>query len=946
MIQPEFAEMRTLALATEILAVMTVLGAASIRLPAQEHRIFRSPIHQKTLGNGLRVVAVPFTGPGTVAHYVVVRTGSRNEVEPGRSGFAHFFEHMMFRGTERFSADAYNEVLRSIGADSNAFTTDDYTCYHILAGAGALDRIMEIEADRFMNLRYTQEAFQKEALAVLGEYNKNASSPFQLLFEKLQEAAFTTHTYRHTTMGFLADIEAMPGGFDYSRTFFDRWYRPDNCIVLVVGDVDPADVFARADRHWGPWKPWDASLGQRPEIPAEPEQTDERRVDLTWPGSTLPYLVMGWKAPAWRADDRRGRALDLVSELCFSENSDFHRKYVIEEQTVDFISAGNDEHRDPYLFLILARIKDPDRMTEVEAAVEAALARVAAAPPDPAALDKARSHMRYRFALGMSTADAVARTLANYINLAGDPEAVNTAWAELDRVTPEDVRGAAEAVFRKARRTVVRLRDAASAAPAVTPEALAEVRLVEISEPENPLVAIKVVLDWGSLEDPPGREGQAALLAALMSGGGTRSLPYAALVERLYPMAASISARTDLHVTTFSATVHRDTLDAFWSIFRDVLLAPRFDTADFERVRTDAVNDIERRLRGTDDENLGKATLQGLIYDGHPAGRLTGGTVAGLRACTLEDLRDLHRKVLLRTHLTLGLAGGYTPAFAARARADLAALPSGTLPRRIVPPLETGEGLHVRIVRKNARATAISLGFAIPVTRSHPDFIPLMIANSWLGEHRTFNGVLMNRMRGMRGLNYGDYSYIENFIQAGGSTFPVTGIPRRQQFFSIWIRPVAPEHARFALRMAMRELHHLVDRGLTADDFERTRTFLLHYSRLYAQDISRRLGYRLDSAWYGTEDFIDLLASELPKVTIEAVNAAVKRHLRPSGIKVAIVAADADTLAEELRAGSPSSITYTTETLAEVLAEDKEIAVWPLRATLVEVVPVESMFER
>ena len=146
-----------------------------------DEKVFPFPIRQTTLDNGLTVISVPFDSPGIIAYYTVVRTGSRNEVEKGLSGFAHFFEHMMFRGTERYPQEKYNDVLKSLGADSNAFTTDDWTCYHMTVPASALAKAVEIEADRFQNLKYDEPAFQKEARAVLGEYNKSASSPFLML---------------------------------------------------------------------------------------------------------------------------------------------------------------------------------------------------------------------------------------------------------------------------------------------------------------------------------------------------------------------------------------------------------------------------------------------------------------------------------------------------------------------------------------------------------------------------------------------------------------------------------------------------------------------------------------------------------------------------------------------------------------------------------------------
>src|ERR1700728_3665479 len=134
--------------------------------------IFPYPIHKTVLDNGLTVLSVPFDSPGIIAYYTIVRTGSRNEVEKGLSGFAHFFEHMMFRGTDKYSSEQYNDVLKSLGADSNAYTNNDWTCYHMTIPASALAKAIEIEADRFQNLKYDEPAFQKEARAVLGEYNK------------------------------------------------------------------------------------------------------------------------------------------------------------------------------------------------------------------------------------------------------------------------------------------------------------------------------------------------------------------------------------------------------------------------------------------------------------------------------------------------------------------------------------------------------------------------------------------------------------------------------------------------------------------------------------------------------------------------------------------------------------------------------------------------------
>ena len=167
-----------------------------------------------------------------------MRTGSRDEYEPGRSGFAHFFEHMMFRGTERYPSELYQKKLAEMGANANAYTTDDHTAYHISMTAEDLEQVLDLESDRFQNLSYPEVAFQTEAGAVYGEYRKSRTDPMFTLYESLMATAFEQHTYGHTTLGYERDIAAMPTLYEYSRNFFRRYYRPENTVLFIAGDVD------------------------------------------------------------------------------------------------------------------------------------------------------------------------------------------------------------------------------------------------------------------------------------------------------------------------------------------------------------------------------------------------------------------------------------------------------------------------------------------------------------------------------------------------------------------------------------------------------------------------------------------------------------------------------------------------------------------------------------
>ena len=465
--------------------------------------------------------------------------------------------------------------------------------------------------------------------------------------------------------------------------------------------------------------------------------------------------------------------------------------------------------------------------------------------------------------------------------------------------------------------------------------------------PTSPLITFRISFQTGSIDDPPGKAGLSAVTALTIGRGGTRDLTYQELTETLYPWAASIGAQFDKELTTVIGRVHRDHLEPFYEIFSDLIVNPRFDPQDFERNRDFLTNAIVSTLRGNADEALGKQALNAFLYEGHPYGTTEMGTETGLAAINIEDVKQFHRSGYTRDNVLIGLAGGYPEGFLERVESDLlSSLPSSGPARQALPEPRTLQAVEVLLVEKPAIATAISVGYPISLTRSDEDFYPLMVANSYLGEHRTFNGRLMNVMRGLRGLNYGDYSYIENFIQDGGSRFPVPNIPRRHQFFSIWIRPVPHEKAHFALRQALRELQMLVDEGISQEDFEATRDFLINFTKLLVQTTSRRLGYAMDSRFYGTDFFIDEVQAALTALTVDDVNAAVKRYLQYANLAVAIVTPNAEEFRSKLLSNDPSPITYSSEVSDEILEEDQDISTFHLAISpdRIRVVPVGDMF--
>jgi zinc protease len=359
----------------------------------------------------------------------------------------------MFRGTERYSPAEYNDVLKRLGADANASTWDDRTVYYMTGPASGFATMAALEADRFQHLEYTEPAFRTEALAVLGEYNKAASNPFLALEERLRSVAFTTHTYRHTTLGFLEDVKRMPEYYEYSLAFFERFYRPDNVTVVAVGDIAAEPVFSTVAQYFGDWKP-----GYQPaSVPAEPPQQRQRTARVMWPQPTRPYLMLGYHAPAFSALGVDYAALDIIAELLFSDAAPLHQLLVVDRQWADFLQGGAEDHRDPYLFTVAARVKSSDLLDKTKAAIDERVGALQREPIEAARLKRVQSHLRYRFALALDTPDGIASTVSHYVGLTGSVDTINELFKRYQQVTPGDVQRVANNVFRPGNETMVTL---------------------------------------------------------------------------------------------------------------------------------------------------------------------------------------------------------------------------------------------------------------------------------------------------------------------------------------------------------------------------------------------------------------------------------------------------------------------------------------------------------
>lgn len=433
---------------TLIAAVMAaaVPAAAAAQAPAN---VFPFPYEVVQLDNGFRAYLIKAGAPGQIAYVSIVRTGSRDEVEPGKSGFAHFFEHMMFRGTEKYPN--YDGETTAMGAFRNASTWPDQTAYYLVANSEYLEKIIDIESDRFRNLRYDEPDFRTEAGAILGEYSQGAREPQRFLNEKVREAVFTTHTYGHTTIGYEADVRAMPEAYEYSKSFYERFYRPENVVLVIAGDFDTAEAKRLIQQYYGDWK----RGYQAPAIEAEPPQTAPRDVEVAYPGRTLPIVSVNYRAPAWNPLDKSAVALEVLGQVAFGSNSALYRRLVLDERRVQYLFPSFGLSRDPYVVSVQTMVNKADDVAAIRAEIQKTIEDFQATLVDGALLEATKSNIKYGFLMGLETAQNVAFSVMPVIVNTGRMEPIEDYFRTLGSLTAEDIREAARRYLVDTGRTTI-----------------------------------------------------------------------------------------------------------------------------------------------------------------------------------------------------------------------------------------------------------------------------------------------------------------------------------------------------------------------------------------------------------------------------------------------------------------------------------------------------------
>lgn len=432
----------TSTLASTLLTMLAMAPAATFgQVPGADQ------VRSVTLANGMQIIVWPDRDIPNVALYNWVRVGSRNEV-PGITGLAHFFEHMMFNGTSKRAPGEFDQVLEANGARNNAYTSDDVTVYQDWFPRSALETVFDLEADRLRNLSFDPKVVESERDVVHSERRLRVDDSHQgRLTEQVQATAFIAHPYAIPTIGWPSDI--LSWSIDDLKSFYATNYAPNNCTMVIVGDVEPDSVIALARKYF---ESIPAQTPPKPIRTSEPEQLGERRVVVNAEAQT-PLVQIAYHGIS--GADARRPALELLTRILTDGDASRLHRALVEEQKLaisadGYFSAGFDPG---LVWFYLSLPADGDAKRTEDAFTEQ-IDRVIKQGVTKDELARARSQALADFWRGMATIDGKAQTLGTFAVLQGGHQKLFSEPRALEAVTVEDIQKIATELLRTTNRTV------------------------------------------------------------------------------------------------------------------------------------------------------------------------------------------------------------------------------------------------------------------------------------------------------------------------------------------------------------------------------------------------------------------------------------------------------------------------------------------------------------
>jgi len=902
---------------------------AAAAAPAAHAEVPPIKFTSRTLPNGLKVYASLDRSTPNVTVQMWFGVGSKDDPQ-GRSGFAHLFEHLMFKATRDLPAESFDRLTEDVGGMNNASTADDYTDYYEVIPANHLERLLWAEADRLGTLVVDEANFKSERDVVKEELRQRVlASPYgRLTALYLPQASYTTHPYKRPGIGSIEELDAAT--VDDVRAFHETYYRPENAALIVVGNFDPAQLDAWVDKYFGPLKNPAKPL---PRVTVkEPPRTKAGTFDGYGPNVPLPAVVLSWQGPA--ASDPDAPAMKVLDAIMSAgKSSRLYNSLVYRQQIAVEAFSNADLPHDPGLVALGAIMASGHTIPQGETALLAEAKKLRDAPPTAAELSEAKNELVADALRERETIEGRASALGYALRVAGDPNHVNSDLADIQKVTAADVQRVARKYLAEDRRMTIRYRpeserpkgETVAAAPpppatsaaftgqvfALAPEAERQ-KLPGIGEPvqpvlpkpaektlanglrvivarssDLPLVTADLTVKTGAWADPAGLAGAASMMADMLTEG-TKTRSAQQVASQAESLGANLSSGGGLESSSVTLNVMPDKLKPAMAIMADVVKNPAFAAEELDRQREQALDGL--RVAYQQPGQVAGFAGAPVIYGGTPFGHAVQGTPDSLPKLKPADLAKIHAAYFRPDNAILVLTGDITAeqgfALAQAAFGDWARPATPLAPAPAITPQSKPRAIAIDIPGTGQASVNV---VKPAIARNDPDYYPGVVATTVLGGG--YSARLNAEIRIKRGLSYG--------ASARLSPTRTTGAFRASA-------QTKNESAVQVLDLIDAELTKLASEPAGAEELKaRKSTLVGDYGRDLATSggLADILG---NYALYGIPlDEIGRYTAKVEAVDPAQVQAFAKRVFDPAQASV-IIAGDAKTFGDALKAKLPN----------------------------------------
>jgi zinc protease len=866
----------------------------------------------ETLANGLRVVYAPLRQAPVVHVRVLYHVGSKDE-RPDRQGFAHMFEHMMFRGSAHVKPEEHMRLINSVGGISNAFTSFDQTTYINTVPAEHTEMALWLEADRMASFKVTEEIYKIERNVVAQEWAMRMNQPYGNLYEEFLRNLYAKHHYRWTPIGNMEHLKA--AAVDELQAFFNTYYLPNNAILVVAGDIDVAKTREWVKRYYG-WIP----KGPQPArlTASEPEQSAERR-EVVPANVPLPAVVVGAKAPPYKSDEQY--ALLVLDEILGGgRSSRLNRRLVSGENPMATnASAMHMPLEDGGLFGVMAMLLAGKSADDVEKVLREEVAKVVESGVTDEELAKAKTEARLNVIRARKTAEDIATQVGEEWLFAGDPNRANGELAKIERLTPADVQAVAKKYLAPERLTVLQMvpdptgqaakkvaaaQDAAKA-PVTPPNAPVQARVVEypadfpkqppmskatsaakfnkgeeaavngvkvvtVTDNRLPLASFTLAMRRGSYAEPAEKVGLAGITSEMLRRGAG-GIGYDELNRLLDSKGISIGVSDGGDHTRMVVSCPREQLDEAVRLATLVLRKPDFPQDQFENLRAQAMSGLMRALASP--TTVAGRELDALLYGNTPIGR--SATPETLRSISLEDVKAFYSTAYRPDDAVLIVAGDVT---AERGKQVAQKLTDGweagaTPAAKIELPGRPPKRTIVLVDNPEGRQAAIRMG--VPAYTVASD--------------EKYAGALANQI-----LSGGIESRVMAYVRAQkGLAYHAHGVfqPARLAGAFVGSTDTAVENSAAAIEAMFKVFEDVRRENVTDAELAESKLRVAGRMVMQMQTIEQQAERRLEGILNGyPADYFDKYAQRVSEVTAEQIRSAMTKYVDPGVMQIVVVA--------------------------------------------------------